>query len=194
MKSQVRRIMKKFLYGVIFSALIFVSLGVCQAQETKTFGDNWTHGNSRRGLSWKGGYAFTQKLKAKADGSLSLLFVYMGTLSNPYSAPAQYPWDFYEDRSQPISARLVIKINGDQVFDKTFEGLKQMWQVRGQAPATRFSLEGISREVKIGDEIKLQITPDREVMMWPVISTNGDWSLSTFGQKGEEVALRFQLR
>ena len=176
--------MKNSFYSVMWlTLLVFSFVGVCKAQETRTFvGDNWGEikDEAPSHFYWEAAYTFTQTLKAKADGNLSLLWVHMGNNQRSYSA------------------RLVIKINDVEVFNKVFNNLKQnFYELPGFADVaapTEFVLEGINQKVKIGDKIELQITPRGEkISMAPVLKTSDDFSSNKLEPYGN-VALRFRLR
>ncbi len=102
------------------------------------------------------------------------------------------------------SARLVIKINDAQVFDKIFEDLEQTFfsanRYPGYVEPTVFPLEGISEKVKAGDKIEIQVTPDIKVSIFVIFpqqvaakgGNSGDWSFGEVSGYGK-AAIKFRL-
>ena len=100
------------------------------------------------GTSWAlaAGATFTQVFTAKGSGTPRELGVVMGINQNPYGC------------------RVVVRIRGQQVFDRTYQGLVQRQSDR----ATVFSLEGLTTRVEAGDEVAFSVTPNQDIGFAPI--------------------------
>jgi hypothetical protein len=116
--------------------------------------------------TWPAAYTFTQQFVAKNPGLIGEVGVNMGKNLTAYGAV------------------VTIDVGSTRLFIKSFTGLVQ----RTSDAATVFPVLP-SQAVKAGDVVTLNITPDTNVSMTPVLVANPDWPAGTINSHA--AALKF---